>query len=84
MNDKYSEAYCEFVSCFRFLTKDNIFQPNLTQESFLRENDGNRRVYNLYAFEVRYHQEYSTPQPLKVQTRISEVIPENTIKGYTF
>ena len=34
--DKYSQAYGEIVSCFRYLAKDNILQHYTTQKVFIR------------------------------------------------
>ena len=67
-NDKYSQAYGEYVSCFGYLAKDNILQPCITQKHFIASNnypDGNPG-YFLYVFDIRHHHEYSSAQPIKV------------------
>ena len=65
--DKYSQAYGGIVSCFRHLAQDNILQPYITDKDFVTSNncpDGNL-ILNLYVFERRHHQDYSSVNPSK-------------------
>ena len=76
MNDTCSQTYGELVSCLSLLTEDNVFQPYLTQKVFRRENHKNEIGYVLYIFDIRCHQKYSNPQPIKVQFRHFEVFSQ--------
>ena len=54
---------------FRHLSRDKILQPYITQKHFITTNDypdGNPG-YNLYDFDIRHHQHYSSAQPIKVR-----------------
>ena len=78
--DKKSQAYGEIVSCFRHLAKDNILQPFITQKDFITiyypdANPG----YNLYAFDIHHHQDYSSAQLNKVRFDFRPAIPVSTI-----
>ena len=75
--DEYSQAYAETVSCFRHLAKDNIFQLYSTEKVFVTSNnypDGNPG-YNLYVFDIRLHQDYSSAQPIKVRFDFRPAVP---------
>ena len=75
--DKYSQAYGEIVSCFRHLAKDNILQPYIPQKDFISSNnypDGNPG-YNLYVFDIRHHQDYSSAQPIKARFDFRPAVP---------
>ena len=67
--DKYSQGYGEIFSCFRLLSKDNILQPYITQKDCITSNDypGGNHGYNLYVFDIRHHQDYSSAQPIKIR-----------------
>ena len=83
--DKYSQAYGEIVSCFRHLAEDNILQPYITQKEFITSNnypDGNPG-YNLYVFDIRHHQDYSSAEPIKVTFDFRPAVPAATnLIGY--
>ena len=75
--DKISQAYGEFVSCFRHLAKDNLLQPYITQKDFVTSStypDGNPG-YNLSVFVIRHHQNYSSAQPIKIRFDIRPAVP---------
>ena len=83
--DNYSEAYAEIVSCFRHLAKDNFLQPYITQKCFITsikypdDNPG----YNLYVFDIRHYQDYSSVQPIKVRFDYRPAVPAATnLIGY--
>ena len=67
--DKCSQAYGEIVSCFRQLGKDDSLQPHITQKDFITSNNypDCNPGYNLYIFDIRHHQFYSSAQPIKVR-----------------
>ena len=75
--DKYSQAYGEIVSCFRHLAKDNILQPYITQKDFVTTNNypGGNPGYNLYVFDIRHHQDYSSAQTIKVRFDFRPAVP---------
>ena len=78
--EKYSEAYGEIAFCFRHLTKDNLLQPYFSQKDFVTSNDypdGNPG-YNLYVFDIRHRQEYSSAQPIKVRFDYRPAVPAAT------
>ena len=83
--DKYSQTYGEIVSCFRHIAKDNIFQAYITQKGFTTSNnipDGNRG-YNLYIFDIRHYQDYTSAQPIKVKFDFRSAVPVATnLIGY--
>ena len=76
------------LSCFRHLTKDNTLQPYITQKDFTTSIDYpeyNRPGYNLYVFDVRYHQDFATLQPIKVKIEFSPTVDAATgLRGYAF
>ena len=78
--DKNSQAYGEIISCFRHLAKDNFLQTYITQKDFKTSNnyaDG-KPGYNLYVFDIRHHQGYSSAQPIKLGSNFRPVVPAAT------
>ena len=75
--DKYSQAYGEIVSCFRHLSKDGILKPYITQKDFITSNEyaNDYAGYNLYVFDIRHHQDYSSAQRMKVMFVYRSPIP---------
>ena len=79
-NDNYPQAYGEIVSCFRHSAKDNILQPYNAQKDLITSDhypDGNPG-YNLYAFDIHHHRDYSSAQPVKVRFDFRPAIPAGT------
>ena len=79
--DLYSQAYGEIVSCFRYLAKDYILEPYITQKNFISSNDypdGNPG-YNLYVFDLRQLQDYSSAQPIKLRFDFRPAVPASKI-----
>ena len=78
--ETYSQAYGEFVPCFRHLTKDNILPPYITQKNIVTSNDytDDNPGHNLYVFDIRHHQDYSSPQPIKVWFDFRPAVPATT------
>ena len=83
--DKYSQADRGIVYSFRHSGKDNTLQPYVTQKDFITSNiypDGNLG-YNLYVFDNRQHQDYSSAQPMKVRFDFRPAVPAATnLLGY--
>ena len=78
--DEHSQPYGEIVSCFRHLAKDNILQPDIIQKGFVTSNkcpDGNPG-YNLYVFDIRHHQDYSSAQAVIVRFDFRPAVPATT------
>ena len=50
-DDDYSQAYGQFKEVFKALTKDNILQPNITEDDSISSNDGDNIDHNLHAFD---------------------------------
>ena len=75
--DEYSQAYGEFFSCLRHLAKDNILKPYITQKDFITSNKypDDKLGYNLYVFDIRHHQDYSSAQPIKVGFDFRPTVP---------
>ena len=68
-NDKNSQAFGKIFSCFRHLAKDKILQPYITQKDLITSNNypNGNPGYNLYVFDIRHHQGFSSAQPIKVK-----------------
>ena len=83
--DKYSQAHGENVSCFRHLAKDIFLQLYFTQKDFVTSSiypNGNPG-YNLYAFDIRHHEDYSSAQPIEVRFDFRPAAPATTnLIGY--
>ena len=81
-DDEYSQAYSQFKEAFRALTKDGIRQPYISDDDFRSSNVRADDVgYNLYVFDIRYQQNFTDSQPLKVEFKFDGVVP-NDINGY--
>ena len=67
---------------FGAVTKDDILQPYISDQDFRSSNVRADDVgYNLYVFDIRYHQNFTASQPNKVEFKLDGVIP-NDINGY--
>ena len=73
-DDDYSQGYGQIKEAFKALTKDNIFQPYISNHDFKSSNDGNDFGYNKYAFDIRYQKILENAQPVKVEFKFSENI----------
>ena len=80
-DDDYSQGYGQIKKAFKALTKDNLLQPYLSDHDFRSSNDGNNIGYNIYAFDIRYQENFESSQPIKVEFKFNEVIPVG-IYGY--
>ena len=81
-DDDYKQGYGEIQQAFKALTKDDILQPYISDHDFRSSNVGNNIGYNLYVFDVRYQKNLEAAQSIKVEIKLSENIPENTMNGY--
>ena len=74
--DKSSKAVGEIVSCFRHLAEDNNLQPYSTQKTFIISNNypDVNPGYDLYVFDIRHHQDYTSAQPIKVSFDFSPAV----------
>ena len=81
-DDDYSQGYHQIKEAFRALTKDDILQPNISEADFRRSNVAANDVgYNLYIFDIRYQENFTNSQPIKVEFKFDGVVP-NDINGY--
>ena len=65
-NDDYSRGYGQIKEVFTALTKDDIFLPNISYDSFKTSNVRVDDVgYNLYVFDIRYQKTLQLPNQLK-------------------
>ena len=80
-DDDYSQGYGQIKEAFKALTKDNILQPYISDHDFRLSNDGNDIGYNIYAFDIRYQENFENSQPVKIVFKFSENIPAG-INGY--
>ena len=83
--NKKSQPYGEIVSCFRHLAEDNILQTQITQRDFVtsNKNPDDNPGCNLYVFDIRHQQDYSSSQPIKVRFVFRPTVPAATkIIGY--
>ena len=73
-HDRFSQAYGEIFSCFRHLTGDKTLQPYITRNDSRTSTNYpaiDRPRYNLYVFDISYHQGFGTSQPLAVNFEFS-------------
>ena len=62
------------------MAKDNILQRYITQKDFITFNEkaNDNPGYNLYMYDIRHHQEYSSAQPIKVRFDFRPAVPAAT------
>ena len=81
-DDEYSQGYSQIKEAFRALTKDKILQPFKCDDDIRSSNAKVDDVgYNLYVFDIRYQQNFTASQPMKVENNFDGVVP-NDINGY--
>ena len=78
--DKNSQVNGEILSCIRHLAKDNILKPYFIQKVFITSNNYPEGIpgYDLYVFDLRDHQYYSSAQRLKVRFKFRPAFPAAT------
>ena len=78
----YSDCYGQTKEAFRALTKDEILKPYISDHDF-RSSDvrADDVCYNLHVFDVRYQQNFTASQPIKVEFKLDGVVPSD-VNGY--
>ena len=80
-HDDYSQAYGQIKESFRASTRDDILQPHSSNHDFRSSNvRADDVVYNFYVFDIRYQQNFTASQPIKVKFKFDGVVP-NDING---
>ena len=83
-DDDYSQGYAQIKQPFSGLTKDNVFQTYISDDDFRSSNAGVVELgFILYVFAIRYQQNFTASQPIKVEFKINGFVP-NDINGYVF
>ena len=81
-DDYYSQGYAQIKGVSRALTKDDIFQPYITDDDFrssiVRADDVG---YNIYVFDIPYQQMFTTLQLIKVEFEFDGVVAKD-MNGY--
>ena len=81
-DDDYSQGISQIKEAFRALTKDDILQPYIPDDDLRSSNVWSDDVgYNLYVLDLRYQQNFTAFQPIKVEFKFDGVVP-NDINGY--
>ena len=81
-DDEYSQVYTQIKEAFTALTKDDIIQPYISDYDVRSSNVRADNVgYNLYVFYIRYQENFTKSQPIKVEFKFDGVVP-NDINGY--
>ena len=66
-DDDYSQGYVRIKEAFKFLTKDDILKPYISEDDFRSSNEGNNSGYIIYAFDIRYQKNFENAQPISVE-----------------
>ena len=75
-DDEYSQGYTQIKETFRALTEDDILQPYISKRDFRSSNvRADDIAYNLYVFDIRYHQISTGFQPIKVEIKFDGAVP---------
>ena len=81
-DDDDAQGYHQIKEAFKALTKDNIFQPYISEEDFRSSNGRPNDVgFKFYVFDIRYQKKYTASQPIKVEFKFDRVVPNN-VNGY--
>ena len=73
--DDYSQGYSQIKDAFRALTKDDILQPFISDHDFRYSNVRAIDVgCNLYVSDIRYQQNFTASQPIKVESKFDRVV----------
>ena len=77
-DDDYSHGYAQIKEAFRALTKDNNLQPYISVDDFRSSNFKVDDVgYNVNFFKIRYQQNLTASQPIKVEFIFDGVFPKD-------
>ena len=80
-DDNYSQGYGQIKEAFKARRKDNILQQYIYENDFRSSNDVDNIGYNIYAFDIRYQEDFENSQPIKVEFKFDGVVPAG-IYGY--
>ena len=80
-DDIYSQGYGQIKEAFKSLIRGNNLQPYISKIDFRSSNDDNDIGYNIYVFDIRYHKNFQSSQPIKVEFKFDGVVPAG-IYGY--
>ena len=78
--DKYNEGYSQNASCFKPLPKDDILQSYILKKDIQNnvDNAGDPTDgigYSMFVFDIRYHENFSSAQPLKKGFKFDRNVP---------
>ena len=80
-DDDNAQGYSQIEQAFRVLTKYNILQTYISYDDFRYSNASVDVVgYNLYVFDIRYPQNFTASQPIKVEFKLDRNVP-NDLSG---
>ena len=66
-DDDYSHGFGQIKETFRALLKDDNFQPHISYDKFRSSNVRDDEIdCNLYVFDIRYQQNFTASQLIKV------------------
>ena len=84
-NDTFSklpERYAQIKEAFGASTKDDILQIYISHQDFRASNVRADDVdYNLYVFDIKYQQNFTASQPIKVEFKFDGIVP-NAVNRY--
>ena len=74
-DDDYGESYAQIKAVLRALTKNDFLQPYISDDDFRCSNArGDIIGYNLYVSDVRYQQNFTASQPIKIEIKFDGVV----------
>ena len=83
-DDDYFQGYGQVKEAFKVLTKDNILQPDISEDDFRSSNvedGGNEIGYKIHAFDIQYQKNFQSGQSVKVEFNLDGVVPAG-VYGY--
>ena len=81
-DDEYSQWYAQIKEAFRAFIKVDILRPCISDHDFRSSNVRADDVgYNLYVLDIRYQQNVTASQPVKVELNFDGVVLDD-INGY--
>ena len=83
-DDGVTQGYSHFKEAFRALAEDDILKPCILDHDFKTSNGRFDEVgYNLYVFDIRYQQNFTASQPIKVDFKFDVIVPYD-VSGYAW
>ena len=77
-DDDYCQGHAQIKEVVRALKPSDNLQPYISDDDFRSSNAGVVEVgYNLYVFHIRYEQNFTDSQPIKVEFKFDGVVPNN-------